>query len=547
MLTRSPAWRALQAHYASMRTAHLREMFDDDPRRADRYRLTCCGLTLDYSKNRIYGETLQLLGQLAEQQLVAKKRAAMFSGEKINLTENRAVLHTALRSPQSDLLLDGENIMPGIHAALEKMSAFVEAVRDGTHTGYTGKKIRTVVNIGIGGSDLGPKMVATALKSNAINQQDANTGSPRVEFVSNIDEAHFAEVASTLDAETTLFVIASKTFTTQETLLNAHTARRWFTEVTNGQGDVAQHFVAVSTALEETRKFGIDDSNVFGFWDWVGGRYSIWSSVGLSAALCIGMDKFRDLLVGAHAMDQHFCQAPFLENMPVLLALIGIWYNNFFDARQHLILPYDYALKKFPAYVQQLDMESNGKAVNTEGEFVDYATGPVVWGGLGCDSQHSFYQLLHQGTHFVPADFIVALNLADGDSRSPLAASFVAQTQALMQGKLQSEVAAELPPDSDPALLAHKNFHGNRPTNSILMETFNAQTLGALIALYEHKVFVQGVIWQINSFDQHGVELGKQLARKLEPAFDGTSDSYQSQLLFNDASTQSLVKLFRGD
>ncbi len=535
MLTQSAAWRALQAHCTECKTQHLRDLFEADPERARRYRLSCCGVTLDYSKNLIGDKTMRLLVQLAVQQSLPEKIADMFGGVKINCTEQRAVLHTALRSPQCELWLEGENIMPAIHAVLDKMADFVESVRSGRYTGYNGKKIDTVVNIGIGGSDLGPKMVSTALRSHADDR------ALRVEFVSNVDRAQFAGIAASLNPATSLFIIASKTFTTQETMLNAHAARRWFLDKTGGRGDVSKHFVAVSTAFEETRRFGIDGANVFEFWDWVGGRYSLWSAIGLAIALDLGMDTFRELLAGGHAMDKHFRTAPLPRNMPVLLAMIGIWYNNFFGAQQYLVLPYCYQLKEFPAYIQQLDMESNGKSVDIDGRPVDYATGPAVWGGLGSNAQHAFYQLLHQGTHFIPADFIASTSRSGSDQEVALAANYIGQTQALMRGRTEREVVVDSEVDDDPDLLPHKLFPGNRPSNAIVMQSLDARTLGALIALYEHKVFVQGVIWRVNSFDQWGVELGKQLARDLEPALAGRGDVTEL-----DTSTQGLVELLKG-
>ncbi|MEM7293525.1 MAG: glucose-6-phosphate isomerase, partial [Pseudomonadota bacterium] len=419
MLTSSPAWQALQSHQPLVASQHLRDLFDTDAGRAQRYKIAACGLTLDYSKNLIDDRAIELLVELAEQQGVTEKRTAMFAGERINHTENRSVLHTALRSPVDTLEVDGDNVMPGVHTVLNRIEGFVDAVHSGSHAGYTGKRIQNIVNIGIGGSDLGPKMVVTALTK----QLAANA--PSVHFVSNIDDAHFAEVTRHLDPDTTLFVIASKTFTTQETMLNATTAREWFIERTGGRGDIAKHFVAVSTAFEETRKFGIDDANVFEFWDWVGGRYSLWSAIGLPIALSIGMAGFRRLLAGAHAMDQHFCVAPLAENLPVILALLGVWYINFFDAKQHLILPYSYPLREFAPYIQQLDMESNGKSVDIDGRYVDYATGPAIWGGLGSNAQHAFYQLIHQGQAFLPADFIVARDSGNGEHAPSLASNFI--------------------------------------------------------------------------------------------------------------------------
>ncbi len=536
MLTQSPAWQALQAHHATLKAQHLRALFARDPARARRYCLSACGLTLDYSKNLIDDKTLDLLMQLAEQQSLSEKTVAMFNGGKINRSEARAALHTALRSPRRELWVDGENIMSAIHTVQDKMTRFVESVRSGQHTGYSGKKIHTVVNIGIGGSDLGPKMVTTALCSPDDEQ------SIRVEFISNVDKAHFRRASTSLDHETTLFVITSKTFTTRETMLNAQAARHWFLECSGGQGDISKHFVAVSTAVQRVQAFGIDSDKTFAFWDWVGGRYSLWSAVGLSIALALGMDTFRQLLAGGHAMDQHFYTAPWRQNMPVLLALIGIWYNNFYAAEQYLILPYSYPLKEFPAYIQQLDMESNGKHCDIDGQVVDYATGPVVWGGLGSNAQHAFSQLLHQGTHWLPTDFIVSLDSLDNDHGIALAANYIGQTQALMHGKTEREVAAEVGDNGHSALYTHRALPGNRPSNAIVLQSLDAYTLGALIALYEHKVFVQGVIWRINSFDQWGVELGKQRAKILEPVLNG-----QGGIEGLDASTQSLSALFSRD
>ena len=529
MLIQSPAWQALQSHHDQIEQQGIRELFSADPERAAAYRLAACGLTLDYSKNLFNATTLELLFDLAEQQELTERRAAMFRGDRINFTEDRAVLHTALRSARSELMLDGSNIMLDVNAVLDKMAAFVDAVRSGEHTGYTGKPVRTVVNIGIGGSDLGPKMVTRALAHLADDDHLS------VQFVSNVDSAQFQRLVGHLDPETTLFVIASKTFTTQETMLNAHTARNWFLDKTGGNGDVSRHFVAVSTALEHTRAFGIEDDNVFGFWDWVGGRYSLWSAIGLPIALYLGMPAFRELLAGAADMDRHFCEAPMASNMPVILGMLGVWYNNFCAARQYLILPYSYPLEEFPAYVQQLDMESNGKSVDVDGRPVDYATGPIAWGGLGSNAQHAFYQLVHQGTHIIPADFIVARGSGGSGHAVPLAANCIGQMQALLDGRSSAEVSAEMPEGSD--LVAHRVFGGNRPSNAIVMDDLAPRTLGALIALYEHKVFVQGVVWHINSFDQWGVELGKKLAKALEPSLSGAAaDSAW------DSSTRALIE-----
>ncbi|HYH38662.1 MAG TPA: glucose-6-phosphate isomerase [Azospirillum sp.] len=517
-LTQSAAWAALSAHRAAMAGVQMRDLFAGDPGRFSRFSLEAAGLLFDYSKNRITDETIKLLLDLARQQDVEGWRDRMFAGEKINTTENRAVLHTALRNRSNrPVLVDGKDVMPDVNGVLARMGRFVEAVRDGAWTGYTGQPITDIVNIGIGGSDLGPVMVTEALTP----YLHPNIG---VHFVSNVDGTHIMETLEWLDPESTLFVIASKTFTTQETLTNAHTARRWFLESAQDEAFVAKHFVAVSTNEAEVRKFGIDPENMFGFWDWVGGRYSLWSAIGLPIALGIGMEAFEELLDGAHAMDEHFRTAPLERNMPVLMAMLGVWYVDFWDAKSHAVLPYDQYLHRFPAYLQQLDMESNGKSVDRQGNPVDYATGPVVFGEPGTNGQHAFYQLIHQGTELVPCDFLApaATHNPVGDHHRILLSNFFAQPEALMRGKRADEVRDEMRrkgvPDAEiESLVPHRVFAGNKPSNSILFRKLSPHTLGALVALYEHKVFVQGVVWGINSFDQWGVELGKQLAGKILP------------------------------
>jgi len=540
-LTRSPAWAALAQHRQEFGDTHMRDLFAADPARFDRFSVEAAGLFLDYSKNRITPETLNLLLDLARQQDVAGWRDRMVSGAPINLTEGRAVLHTALRN-RSDrpVTVDGRDVMPAVRAVLERMDAFAAAVRDGVWTGYTGQPITDVVNIGIGGSDLGPVMVTEALKPFA---------HPHValHFVSNIDGTHLAETLKWLDPETTLFIVASKTFTTQETLTNAHSARRWFLESAKDPAHVAKHFVAVSTNEAEVVKFGIDPANMFGFWDWVGGRYSLWGAIGLPIAIAIGPERFAELLTGARAMDEHFRDAPLERNMPVLLALLGVWYVNFWGASSHAVLPYDQYLHRFTAYLQQLDMESNGKSVTRDGEPVDHATGPVVFGEPGTNGQHAFYQLIHQGTALIPCDFVATatshnpIGESAGAHHRILLSNVFAQAEALMRGKTADEVRAEMTragkaPDAVEALVPHRVFTGNRPSNTILVKSLTPATLGALIALYEHKVFVQGVVWNINSFDQWGVELGKQLASSILPELeavpqDGAHDSSTTGLM----------------
>ncbi|WP_448207554.1 glucose-6-phosphate isomerase [Azospirillum sp. sgz302134] len=541
-LTRSPAWEALTRHRGEVAGLHMRDLFAADPDRFARFSLEACGLLFDYSKNRITEDTRALLLDLARQQRVEDWRDRMFAGERINITEDRAVLHTALRNRSNrPVLVDGQDVMPEVNAVLRRMERFVKQVRDGAWTGYTGHPITDVVNIGIGGSDLGPVMVTEALTPYLHPQIG-------VHFVSNVDGTHISETLEWLDPETTLFVIASKTFTTQETLTNAHTARRWFLESAGDPAHVAKHFVAVSTNEAEVRKFGIDPANMFGFWDWVGGRYSLWSAIGLPIALGIGMDRFYELLSGAHAMDEHFRTAPLDRNMPVLMAMLGVWYVNFWGAKSHAVLPYDQYLHRFPAYLQQLDMESNGKSVDRQGDRVDYATGPVVFGEPGTNGQHAFYQLIHQGTELVPADFLAPAETHNpiGDHHRILLSNFFAQPEALMRGKTADEVRAEMtkagkPQEAIEPLVPHRVFEGNKPSNSILFKKLDPATLGALIALYEHKVFVQGIVWNINSFDQWGVELGKQLAGKILPELQNGPTA----ALTHDSSTNGLIAWYR--
>ena len=542
-LIESPAWKALEAHYQKISHTNMRTLFEQDPQRFERLSLRVDDILLDYSKNRITEETMSLLLALAAQADVTGWTEKMFIGEKINVTENRAVLHVALRNRSNrPIYVDGADVMPEVNAVLEHMARFCHSVREGEWKGYTGKAISDIVNVGIGGSDLGPVMVTEALKS---------YGKPglRPHFVSNIDGTHLVETLKALDPETTLFIIASKTFTTQETLTNAHSARDWFLRKAGDKGAIAKHFVAVSTNAEEVSRFGVDIENMFEFWDWVGGRYSLWSAIGLPIALFIGMENFESMLAGAYEMDEHFRTAAIDKNMPVILALLGIWYNNFFGAQTHAILPYDQYLHRFPAYFQQGDMESNGKRVDRQGERVDHSTGPIVWGESGTNGQHAFYQLIHQGTKLVPADFLAPI-----DSQNPidrhhdiLLSNFFAQTEALMRGKTEEEARAELlaggmDPDAAEKLLPHKVFEGNKPTNSILFKKLDPKTLGALIALYEHKVFVQGLIWNINSFDQWGVELGKELAKVILPELES-----DEEISSHDASTNGLINHYKAN
>ncbi len=536
-VTQSPAWQALQLHAVAMADVQMRDLFAQDPHRAQRYSHRLDSLFLDYSKNRITDETVELLFELARHRDVEGWRARMFAGERINFTENRPVLHVALRNRSNrPILVDGEDVMPGVNAVLEQMASFSERVRNGDWLGYTGKPITDIVNIGIGGSDLGPAMVCEALRP---------YGHPRLtmHFVSNVDGSHIAEALAHVDPASTLFLIASKTFTTQETLANAHTARQWFLDAAGDERHIARHFVAMSTNAEAVAAFGIDTRNMFPFWDWVGGRYSLWSAIGLSVALYIGSERFEDLLAGAHTLDEHFRTAALETNLPVILALLGIWYGNFLGAHSHAILPYDQYLHRFPAYLQQGDMESNGKRISRSGRVVDYQTGPIIWGEPGTNGQHAFYQLIHQGTRLVPVDFIVPLTSHHplGRHHALLLANAFAQSEALMRGKTEAEVRSELDAAgmrgaAAEQLLPHKVFPGNRPSNTLLVDKITPHNLGMLIALYEHKIFVQGVLWEINSFDQWGVELGKQLASKILPELDG-----DREVADHDASTNQLI------
>jgi glucose-6-phosphate isomerase len=541
VLTQSAAWQALQAHYQTIRHVHMRELFATGPRRFTKFSLTLNDLLLDYSKNIITDETLFLLMALARQSRLDQWIENMFNGEKINITEQRAVLHIALRNRSNrPILSDGEDVMPKVNAVLDQMRRFSEQVRAGVWRGYTGKPLTDVVNIGIGGSDLGPVMVTEALKP-------YGKDGLRPHFVSNVDGTQIAEILKQVDHETTLFVIASKTFTTQETLTNAHTARRWFLEHAKADAAVAKHFVALSTNAKEVAAFGIDTNNMFEFWDWVGGRYSLWSAIGLPIVLAVGMDHFEEMLGGAHDMDEHFRHTPFEQNLPVILGLLGVWYNNFFGAQTHAILPYDQYLHRFPAYFQQGDMESNGKRVDRDGETVDYSTGPVIWGEPGTNGQHAFYQLIHQGTKLIPCDFLAPI-----DSQNPFGAhhrillsNFFAQPEALMRGKTAAEVHAELAAAGMSgaeleALVPHKVFPGNKPSNSLMFQKLTPRTLGSLIALYEHKIFVQGAVWNINSFDQWGVELGKQLAKVIQPELND-----EHMVVSHDSSTNGLINYYK--
>lgn len=540
-LTKTKAWKALAAHHKKMAGRLMREMFAKDPKRFEKFSMKACGIFVDYSKNRISEKTMRLLFDLARQADVEGWREKMFAGEKINFTENRAVLHVALRNRLNrPIAVDGKDVMPGIRAVLGQMKEFSESVRNGDWKGYTGKPVRDVVNIGIGGSDLGPVMVTEALKPYTLHGLN-------VHFVSNVDGTHLAETLKLCDPETTLFIIASKTFTTQETLTNAFSARRWFLASASDETAVARHFVALSTNTVEVGKFGIDPKNMFAFWDWVGGRYSLWSAIGLSIAVAIGFENFVELLTGAFEMDEHFRSAPLEQNLPVILALLGVWYNNFFGAETHAVLPYDQYLHRFPAYLQQGDMESNGKYIDREGREVDYATGPVIWGEPGTNGQHAFYQLIHQGTRLIPADFLAPIETHNplGEHHAILLSNFFAQTEALMRGKTAKEareelIAAGLSRAEIKRLLPHKVFPGNRPTNSLLFKKLTPRVLGSLIALYEHKIFVQGIIWNINSFDQWGVELGKQLAKTILPEL-----ATQARVVSHDSSTNGLINFYK--
>ncbi len=543
-LTATAEWKALEDHFKTISSQHMREMFAADPERFSKFSIELGDFLVDYSKNRINAETMQLLFNLAKASGVKEAAAAMFSGEKINWTEGRAVLHSALRNRSNrPVMVDGKNVMPEINAVLDKMRAFCQKIRSGEWLGFTGKKIRHIVNIGIGGSDLGPVMICEALKHYA--------DGPEVRFVSNVDGTDFVEKTSRLNPEETLFIVASKTFTTQETMTNALTARDWLLRVLKDHKAVASHFVALSTNKEAVESFGIDSANMFEFWDWVGGRYSSWSAIGLSIALSIGFNRFEELLAGAGALDEHFATAPLEKNIPVIMALLGIWYNNFFNAASMAILPYDQYLHRFAAYFQQGDMESNGKYVDREGRQVNYQTGPVIWGEPGTNGQHAFYQLIHQGTKLIPADFIGCIKSHNpvGDHHLKLMANFFAQTEALMKGKTEAEVREDfarekVSGDKATMLLPHKVFSGNRPTTSILIKELTPYNLGMLIAMYEMKIFVQGIIWRINSFDQWGVELGKVLAKTILQEEEALLQGKDMALKNHDASTASLLRHF---
>jgi glucose-6-phosphate isomerase len=532
-ITQTSEWDALRDHYEKIGRVHLRELFHAEPGRGKAMTLEVDGIYLDYSKNRVTGETLRLLLALAERADLRARIDAMFAGEKINVTEDRAVLHVALRAPEGEqIVVDGKDVVPEVHAVLRKMSAFSDRVRSGGHTGHTGRRIRNVVNIGIGGSDLGPAMAYEALKG--FSDRDLT-----VRFVSNVDGIDIHESLRDLDPAETLFVVCSKTFTTLETLTNARSARDWLLASLKDDQAVAKHFVAVSTNAKEVAEFGIDTANMFEFWDWVGGRYSYDSAIGLSLMIAIGPDRFREMLAGFHAIDEHFRTAPFERNLPVLLGLIGLWYNDFFGAETQAILPYSQYLARFPAYLQQLDMESDGKSVTLDGEPVTCMTGPIVWGQPGTNGQHAYYQLIHQGTRLIPCDFIGFVN-ADtevGDHQNLLMANFFAQTEALAFGKTRAEVEAEGVPAFQ---VPHRTFRGNHPTNTILAEKLTPYVLGQLVAMYEHKVFTQGTIWHINSFDQWGVELGKVLAKRIIPQLEGPDPN-----LDHDSSTNELIRRFR--
>jgi glucose-6-phosphate isomerase len=532
-LVETPEWLALAAHRGALSGRHLRELFFEDPQRGERFACEAAGIYLDYSKNLIDGHALELLVALAESRGLRERIEAMFRGEKLNPTEDRAVLHVALRAPRdTSIEVDGRDVVPDVHRVKDRMRAFVERVRGGDFTGHTGRSVRNVVNLGIGGSDLGPRMAAEALRPYADQAL-------RVRFVANVDPSDLHEALRDLDPAETLFVVCSKTFTTLETLTNARAARRWCVDAL-GDDAVASHFVAVSTNLAEVAKFGIDAENVFGFWDWVGGRYSLESAIGLSLMLAIGPARFDELLSGSRAMDEHFRSAPFERNLPVLLALLGIWYGNFFGAETHAILAYDHYLSLFADYLQQLDMESNGKSVERDGRHALHQTAPVVWGQPGTNGQHAFFQLLHQGTKCVPCDFIgfAESHNPAGDRHDLLMANFFAQTQALAFGKTRDEVLAEGVP---PELAPHRSFPGNRPSNTLLAARLDPKTLGALVAAYEHKVFTQGVLWNLNSFDQWGVELGKALAARITGELRGGDDPGQH----HDGSTAALIRRYR--
>ena len=539
-LTDLPAWQALLTHKKQTENIQMRDLFAQEKNRFESFHLRFNDILLDYSKNRINKETMSLLTDLAKQSGLKDWIEKMFSGEKINHTENRAVLHTALRNrSKTPVYVDGHDVMPEVQSELEKMRQYSEAIRSGQWLGYSGKPIIDIVNIGVGGSDLGPVMVSEAL-------HPYGKAGLRVHFVSNVDPSHICNTLRDLDPERTLFIVSSKSFTTQDTIMNAHTARDWLMENSRDESAVAQHFIAVAENVEAATAFGIKEKNIFKMWDWVGGRYSLWSSIGLSVAIYIGMDRFESLLQGAYEMDQHFRQAPFEENLPVVLALLGVWYNNFYNAESHVLLPYDQHLHRFPAYFQQGDMESNGKSVTRDGETVDYATGPIIWGELGITGQHAFYQNLHQGTHLVPADFIVPIDSLNpvGDHHLVLLANFFAQTRTLMTGKNEKEAREELIAEGHSAeevehLYASRLMPGNKPSNTLLLKALTPKTLGSLIALYEHKIFTQGIIWQINSYDQPAVELGKKVAATI---YDDLKQHKPVEQY--DDSTNSLINYF---
>jgi len=539
--TQTSSWKKLAAHYEKMKKVHMRTLFKEDPERFEKFHILFDEILFDYSKNIITEETMKLLFELANECRLKDSIELMFTGDKINETEKRAVLHIALRNrTNTPIYVDGENVMPKVNRVLEQMKKFSNDVISGEWKGFTGKRITDIVNIGIGGSDLGPYMVTEALKP-------YKKPEIQVHFVSNVDGTHIAETLKKLNPETTLFIVSSKTFTTQETMTNAHTARKWFLSYADDEKHIKKHFVAVSTNEKEVVKFGIDPQNMFVFWDWVGGRYSLWSAIGLSIASTVGFENFESLLEGAYEMDQHFKNTPFERNIPVIMGLLGIWYNNFFGAESYAILPYDQYLHRFPAYLQQGDMESNGKCVDRSGKRVDYQTGPIIWGEVGTNGQHAFFQLIHQGTKLIPADFIafaISHNPV-GDHHQKLLSNFFAQTEALMKGKTEEEVVNELSamgktPEEIERLKPYRVFEGNKPTNSILIKKLTPKNLGKLIAMYEHKIFVQGIIWNIFSFDQWGVELGKQLASKILPEL-----ADDNEVKSHDSSTNGLINTYK--
>ena len=540
-LVESPAWKALSSHYQTIEPLHMRDLFAQDPERFEKFSISFGDLLLDYSKNRVTEKTISLLCELAEEVDLKRWIERLFEGDEINHTEKRAVLHTALRNrSEQKILVQGEDVVPEIREQLRHMRDFSEAIRTRAWRGYTGQPITDVVNIGVGGSDLGPLMACEALRPYAIHDL-------RVHFVSNVDESHIIDTLEMLKPETTLFIIASKSFTTADTLINANTAREWFLTAAGKTDSMARHFVAVTANRDEAHKFGVAKENVFEIWDWVGGRYSMWSAMGLSIAISVGMDHFESMLDGAHAMDNHFRTAPFQKNIPVLLALLGVWYNNFFECEAYAVLPYDQHLHRFPPYLRQMDMESNGKRIDRDGNIVEYQTGPIIFGQLGITGQHAFYQLMHQGSKLIPADFIAPISSFQSiaEHHRNLMSNVFAQTEALMIGRTEDEVRQEMTDAGTPAedierLLPYRVFPGNKPTNTILFDELTPHTLGALVAMYEHKVFVQGIIWNINSYDQWGVELGKQLAQSILPELEA-GDATSS----HDSSTNGLVNYYK--